>query len=97
MTDKQWPQVQPGKSACYRIAVEGCLDQTWSGRLGGMQIASSQQNDQESVTTLTGQVQDQADLIGVLNTLYQLRMNILSVICDSGDEPDVNSLISDED
>jgi hypothetical protein len=91
VTDKQWPQVQPGKSACYRIAVEGCLDQTWSGRLGGMQIASSQKNDQELVTILAGQVQDQADLIGVLNTLYQLRMNILSVTCDSRNEPDVNS------
>ena len=91
MTDKQWPQIQPGEPARYRIAVEGCLDETWSGRLGGMQIAGPKQTDQQSVTTLTGQVQDQAHLIGVLNTLYQLRMNILSVICDSRNEPDVNS------
>ena len=91
MTGKEWPQVQPGKPACYRISVEGCLDETWSGRFGGMQIESSQQNDQESVTILTGQVQDQADLIGVLNTLHQLHMNILSVTCDSRNEPDVNA------
>ena len=91
MPDEQWPQIVSGKPACYRIAVQGFLDQKkWSGRLGGMQIACQQQDDQQAVTVLNGEVQDQAELIGVLNTLYQMRMNILSVNCEPCIEPEAN-------
>ncbi len=89
MPDEQWPQIQPGKPACYRIAVKGCLNENWSGRLGGMKIARQQRDDQQ-VTILAGQVQDQADLIGVLNTLHQLHMKILSVTCEPCSAPDDN-------
>ncbi|TWT81270.1 hypothetical protein CA13_27210 [Planctomycetes bacterium CA13] len=89
MPDEQWPQIQPGKPACYRIAVMGRVDEHWSGRLGGMQIASEQQDDQP-ITIMTGQVKDQADLIGVLNTLYQIRTQILSVNCEPCHEPEAN-------
>lgn len=91
MPDEQWPQIEPGKPACYRIAVQGGLDEKkWSGRLGGMQIASQKEDDQQAVMILKGEVQDQAELMGVLNTLYQMRMNILSVVCETHHEPEAN-------
>lgn len=35
--------------------------------------------DQAPVTTLNGQVSDQAELMGVLNSLYELRLPLLFV------------------
>jgi len=66
--------------ATYRIEVEGSLDESWSDRLGGMRIKTRQRADQTAVTTLTGRMRDQAELTGVLNSLYnQLHMAILKV------------------
>ena len=91
MTDGKRPQLEPGTPACYRIEVQGCMDRKkWSGRLGGMQIANQQPGDQQAVTILNGEVQDQAELIGILNTLYQMRLNILSVNCEPCNEPEAN-------
>ena len=83
MSEKNWPQLTPGEPARYRIAVKGSLDESWSGRMGGMHIATALRDDQNPVTTLTGQVRDQAALMGVLNSLYQMHMTILSVDCES--------------
>ena len=88
MTDKQWLQIESGKPACYRIVVQGCMDeQKWSGRLGSMRVVSQKEDDQQAITILNGEVQDQAALMGVLNTLYQMRMNILSVVCEPHNKP----------
>jgi hypothetical protein len=55
------------------------VPESWSDRLGGMRITTRQRKDQTTVTTLTGRVRDQAELTGVLNTLYELHLPILSV------------------
>ena len=59
-----------------------------------MQIVNQKEDDQQAVTTLNGEVQDQAALMGVLNTLYQLQMNILSVNCEPCHESEANHLAS---
>ncbi len=63
----------------YRIRVQGLLDESWSERLGGLRIATSNQKDQGPATELVGQIRDQAELSGVLNTLYEFHMTLLSV------------------
>ena len=63
----------------YRIEVEGEVPESWSDRLGDMRITMRQRADQSTVTTLIGRVRDQAELAGVLNTLYELHLPILSV------------------
>ena len=68
-----------GESASYRIEVQGTLDMGWSGRLGGMAIEPSSRADEKEATVLSGRVRDQAELIGVLNSLYDLHMPLLSV------------------
>jgi hypothetical protein len=65
--------------ATYRIEVAGALDESWSDRLGGMIIKTRQRADQSTVTTLTGRMIDQAELAGVLNSLYELHLPILKV------------------
>ncbi len=67
------------RSGNYRIRVEGSLNESWSERLGGMRITTSSQKDKAPVTALVGQVRDQAELAGVLNTLYELHLTLLSV------------------
>jgi hypothetical protein len=59
--------------------VEGYVDESWSDRLGGMHITSRRRKDQTTVTTLVGRVRDQAELTGLLNSLYELHLPILSV------------------
>jgi hypothetical protein len=67
------------KPANYRIEVEGALDKSWSDRLGGMRITTREREDKSTVTTLAGRMRDQAELSGVLNSLYELHLVILSV------------------
>ena len=67
------------KSTTYRIKVQGKLDQKWSDRLGGMRITVDCSSGQNAVTTLEGHLRDQAALAGVLNTLYELHLPVLSV------------------
>jgi hypothetical protein len=62
-----------GTPATYRIRVQGRLDESWSERLGGLRITTSYQGDQVPVSALVGTVKDQAELIGILNSLYDLR------------------------
>jgi hypothetical protein len=50
-----------------------------------MHIKNSSQAGQAPVTTLVGQLRDQAALFGVLNNLYELHLPILSV--EYQDEP----------
>ena len=73
------------KSGNYRIRVKGFLDQSWSERLGGMYITKSDRGEQKSVATLVGLMRDQAELAGVLNTLYELHLTLLSVEYLDGD------------
>ena len=65
--------------ATYHIEVEGHIDESWSDRLGGMRITTRRRKDQTTVTTLVGRVRDQAELTGLLNSLYELHLPILTV------------------
>ena len=69
--------------ATYQIRVKGYLDSSWSERLSGLIISSSNLEDEPVVTTLYGRVLDQAALAGVLSALYGLHLPILSVECVS--------------
>jgi hypothetical protein len=73
---KSFPFDSPGN---YRIRVLGSLDERWSGRLGGLSIETSSLTEQSPVTALGGRIRDQAELSGVLNSLYELHLTLLSV------------------
>ena len=63
--------------AVYRLCVEGRLDPSWSDRLAGMAIEPGARGPRV-VTTLHGELADQAALHGVLNALMELHLPILS-------------------
>jgi hypothetical protein len=66
----------PGK---YLIRIHGDLGPEWQDRMGGMRITVSMGKGKSAVTTLVGRIRDQAELAGVLSTLYELHLTILSV------------------
>jgi len=65
--------------ATYRIGVQGRIPARWCDRMEGMTIAERSPEAGPSVTTLLGELADQAALAGVLNTLYELHLPVLSV------------------
>jgi hypothetical protein len=66
-------------AATYSIHVEGFLDESWSERLAGMKIKVSERMNLPPLTILSGQLTDQAELLGVLNALYNLRITLMAV------------------
>ena len=66
-------------SATYRIRIKGYLDDSWSDRLGGMEIKVIEKAEDVPDTILVGWLPDQAALCGVLNALYNLHLALLSV------------------
>jgi hypothetical protein len=67
---------KPGK---YQITVQGSLGHSWSDRLAGMHITAGSDENGAPTTDLIGHLRDQAQLSGVLNSLYELHLPILSV------------------
>ena len=74
-------KISVDQPAVYMIRVMGKLNKSWSDRLSGLTILSYNTvlQDGNDMTTLTGRLQDQTELAGVLNTLYNLRLPLLSV------------------
>jgi len=67
------------KSGIYRIEVEGKLHTGWADRIGAMKIFPPSTEAYRAITVLEGRVSDQAELAGILNTLYELHLSLLSV------------------
>jgi hypothetical protein len=67
--------------AIYQVIVRGQIDPTWSDHLEGMTIRSVTVKSIPPFTTLEGELSDQAALAGVLNTLYELHLPLISVTC----------------
>lgn len=63
----------------YRILILGTLDAGWSDRLGGLTISTTRLTDGTTATTLIGNLADQSALVGVLNTLHDLGLSLVSV------------------
>jgi hypothetical protein len=69
----------------YEIHVRGHLEEKWSDRLGGLQITATHGTNGSQETIIVGRFIDQAALTGVLHTLYELHLPVVSVQCvDSG-------------
>ena len=67
--------------ARYQIRVQGRINKNWSDRLEGMVISLDAPGEEPAICTLEGELLDQAALLGVVNTLYELHLPVLSVKC----------------
>jgi hypothetical protein len=68
-----------GGPANYRIVVQGAVPETWRDRLAGMTILVTETAGGNQQTALEGRLRDQAELNGVLESLYKLHLTILDV------------------
>jgi hypothetical protein len=73
------------KPAIYQIRIRGHLDARMSDRIGGMQITEVSGKNGKAETILVGRLVDQAALSGVLNSLYELHLPVLSADCVDAD------------
>jgi hypothetical protein len=71
------------RPATYQICVQGRIDPNWAGLMAGMTIRLTIEKAVPPVTTLEGELSDQAALLGVLNSLYELHLPVLLVHCKS--------------
>jgi hypothetical protein len=65
--------------ATYQILVLGSLAPSWSTRLDGMSITRITTSDRTAVTALIGDFADQKALTGVLITLVEMHLTLISV------------------
>ena len=73
------PKLTVHAPVSYQIRVQGAVGESWCDYYADMTIEIDDEAGQQPVTTLTGQLQDQAALIGALTRLYDMRLPILSV------------------
>jgi hypothetical protein len=76
--DIQGPRTSGHRPARYLIRVQGAIDARWCDRLSGMVVTDMAARPGE-VTSLSGELVDQAALLGVLNSLYNLGLPIVTV------------------
>jgi hypothetical protein len=67
------------KPAVYEITVLGELNEKWLQRLGGLKISRKLAKYKKPVSILKGSLKDQSALSGVLNTLYEMHLSVVSV------------------
>ena len=67
------------ESAIYQISVAGNFNRSWSSRLADMQVTQEETLESKNVYNLIGKLKDQSELFGVLNTLNDLHLTLISV------------------
>ena len=61
--------------ACYRLRVDGHLDEHWSAWFGDLILT----HESDGTTSLSGLVSDQAELHGLLRKVRDLGVTLISV------------------
>ena len=76
MPNKLKPKTDPSEPIVYQIRLQGHLGSQWTDWFEGLTITL----DDNGETLLTGPVVDQAALYGLLKTVRDLGMPLLSII-----------------
>ncbi len=71
----------------YQIKIKGVLDQSWSNWLGDVDICTERMEDGSVLTTLVGDLTDQAALFGILDRIRDLNLVLVSVYQRDQDQP----------
>jgi hypothetical protein len=67
------------RSSEYQIRVKGVIGKSWLDRFGGMKVTLEEDNKGDSTYNMVGCLNDQTALAGILKTLYELHLTILSI------------------
>src|SRR6478609_4722352 len=80
MPSEPEPPISQDDAVSCTIRVAGALEPRWSDRLGGL-LVDTRTIDGYATTELSGDLIDQAAVMGVLNSLYMLGLPLLTVDC----------------
>ena len=69
------------KTAIYRIRFQGAFDESWQQHLGAGFTVQFDDASVPGTTTITGVMRDQAALLGLLSSLYEVGLPLLAVEC----------------
>lgn len=69
------------ETAVYRIRFQGAFDDTWLQNLGADWTIHYNDDCSDVTTTITGVLCDQAALMGLLGSLYNVGLPLLGVEC----------------
>lgn len=69
------------ETAVYRIRFQGEFDESWLQDLGADWTIQFNDDSTAVTTTITGVIGDQAALIGLLSSLYNVGLPLLEVEC----------------
>jgi hypothetical protein len=67
--------------AIYRIKVRGKLDARLAKRLDGLNLSDDSTSGEVPASLLVGRLRDQAALVGLINSLYELHLPLVSIDC----------------
>lgn len=82
MNQSPIPHLTFDSVASYRICVRGRITSSRVDWFQGMSVRSlAAQSGEPESTQLEGELRDQAALAGVLNTLYDMHLPVISVEC----------------
>jgi hypothetical protein len=73
---KRMPKTDPSEPMIYQIRIKGHLGRQWTDWFGGLTITHEDNGD----TLVTGPVIDQAALYGLLRSVRDLAMPLISVM-----------------
>lgn len=74
--------------AYYRFHVTGCVSERWLSRFWSMKSQVVQREAETTTTEMIGAIADQASLMGLINTLYDMGHALLAVGLLPGDPLD---------
>ncbi len=69
------------ETAVYRIRFQGAFDDSWLQSLGAEWTIQYSDESPAETTTITGAICDQAALLGLLSSLYDVGLPLLAVEC----------------
>jgi hypothetical protein len=69
------------ETAVYRIRFQGAFDESWLQDLGTEWAIQFNDDSTAVTTTITGVMSDQAALLGLLSSLYNVGLPLLEVEC----------------
>jgi hypothetical protein len=76
LNNKRQKELSAGAhGSLFEIHIKGQLDESWSDWLEGLEVKLLENGEM----ILSGHIEDQAALMGVLNKLYGLNLTLLSV------------------
>lgn len=83
--DKSATDLEFSGPAIYQIIVKGKIPVPYHDRFGEMRIEFNPEGSQGIETILVGKLQDQAELSGILKTIYSLHLPVKNITLKEND------------